>query len=87
MNKATFDELLLTSYKYKNEVARLKKSAFMALLIRANRLDEKQAYDWWTEFEKLSLIDKIHFLIDDDKLSLLFEGYCIGYSEGVGDAY
>ena len=60
MDEKTYNEFLLK--KYQSYVETLKKESFIELFIKAyNR--EDRAKDWWNEFNKLSLIDKIQFSV------------------------
>lgn len=84
MDEKTYNEFLLKKYQYYVET--LKKESFIELFIKAYHREDR-ANDWWNEFNKLSLTDKIQFLIDDEKLNPLFEGYCIGYGIASEDCY
>ena len=84
MKKETFDELLNNSYKYKNELQNLSKEAFIKLFNRV--YPNLNAEDWYSMFAELSLIGKIHYMMDDETFGLAVECYFIGYKDGSANA-
>lgn len=86
MDEKTYNEFLLKEYQCYIET--LKKEGFIALFTKAyHSKNQDEAENWWNQFNKWTLIDKIQFFIDDEKLNPLFKGYCIGYGMACGDCY
>ena len=80
MNNLTEDEILVSNYKHKHDVENLKEKEFVELWNHAYPHDKEKAREWWNEFNQMSLVDKVHFILNNETISFLFEGFCIGKS-------